>query len=76
MNEKPRMLSEAVRTGDFQATRHLSAFLTVDEWELLGHGLATAAAHYRGDEGHPGVSDQLDALIMKLRRSMMDEGER
>lgn len=52
------------------ATKRLAVDLTVDEWELLGHGLATAASHYRRDTdpAHAGVSEDLDALILKLRR--------
>lgn len=51
-------------------TRRLSVDLTADEWELLGHGLATAARHYRQDTdpAHDGVSDALSELLMKLRR--------
>lgn len=56
------------------AGREVSTTLTVRDWELLSHALVTTAGRYRGDSpGHEGVSEELDALRLRLQQ-MWGEG--
>jgi hypothetical protein len=58
-----------------EPTRRLEADLTAREWELLFHGLASAASHYRYDE-HAPTAVELDALRAKLHLAKQDADEK
>jgi hypothetical protein len=58
-----------------EPTRRLEVDLTVREWELLFHGIASAASHYRHDE-HATTAVELDALRSKLHLAKQDADEK